>query len=415
MRRVAVTGLGLVTPLGVGCHETWAALCRGESAAAPITLFDATPLTTRFACEVKAFDPTRWLPRPLVRRTDRFIQLALVATLLARDDAALSFDAEEAPRVGVALGSGMGGIRTLEATHTSLQEKGQRRGVSPYFVPSIIVNLAAGQASILLGARGPNIAPAAACSAGAHALGEALRCIQYGEADVMVAGGAECCVSALAMAGFGAMRALSRRNDDPARACRPFDRDRDGFVMGEGAGVLVLEALSRARARGVRVYAELVGYGRNADAHHITAPSPGGEGARRCMELALRDAGVAPHEVDYINAHGTSTPQNDAIEVRAIRGVFGAAADRLAVSSTKSMTGHLLGASGGLETAVCALALRGGIIPPTINLEHPDPACDLDLVPNQAREAPVRVAMTNSFGFGGTNAVLVLRRDEETP
>ncbi len=409
-RRVLITGVGLVTPLGIGVRPTWEALLRGQSGAGPITLFDPEGLATTFACEVKGFDPKAYLDPRLAKTTDRFIQLALVAAQEARDDAGLRFGEEEAERVGVFIGSRLGGITTIEATAERVRERGLRRGISPYFIPAVIINLAAGHVSILLGARGPNLSHTTACSSSAHSIGEAARRIQYGEADVMLAGGSEAGITPLGVGGFNALRALSTRNDDPQGASRPFDGERDGFVMAEGAGVLVLEEAGRAEARGAPVYAEVVGYGANADAHHITAPAPGGEGARRCMEQALRSGGLDPAQVDYINAHGSGTKLNDALETAAIKAAFGAHAGRLAVSSTKSMTGHLLGAAGGVETAITALAIARGIIPPTINLTHPDPDCDLDYVPNAAREARVAVALSNSFGFGGTNACLALRR-----
>lgn len=409
-RRVVVTGIGLVTPVGIGTEETWSALLAGRSGAGPITSFDASEFATTFACEVKDFDPTRWMEKRLAKTLDRFVQLALAAATMAKENAGLEYDEEEAERVGVFVGAGLGGIWTIEETHRKLLERGPRRGISPYFVPQIIINLAPGQISIQFNAKGPNLSQVSACSSSAHSVGDAFRCIERGDADVMFAGGAEATVSPLGVGGFNAMKALSTRNDDPERASRPFDAERDGFVVAEGSGILILEELERARKRGARIYAEVVGYGLNSDAHHITAPSPGGEGAQRCMRMALRGAGVAPQDVAYINAHGTSTKFNDATETAAVKGVFGDHAARLAISSTKSMTGHLLGAAGGVESGITALAVHRGVVPPTINYEHPDPECDLDYVPNEAREMPVPLAMSNSFGFGGTNACLVLRR-----
>jgi len=409
-RRVVVTGIGLVTPVGIGKEETWSALLAGKSGAGPITSFDASEFATTFACEVKDFDPTRWMEKRLAKTLDRFVQLALAAATMAKEDAGLEYDEEEAERVGVFVGAGLGGIWTIEETHRKLLERGPRRGISPYFVPQIIINLAPGQISIQFNAKGPNVSQVSACSSSAHSVGDAFRCIERGDADVMFAGGAEATVSPLGVGGFNAMKALSTRNDDPERASRPFDAERDGFVVAEGSGILILEELERARKRGARIYAEVVGYGLNSDAHHITAPSPGGEGAQRCIRMALRGAGVAPQDVAYINAHGTSTKFNDATETAAVKGVFGDHVARLAISSTKSMTGHLLGAAGGVESGITALTVHRGVIPPTINYEHPDPECDLDYVPNEAREMPVPLAMSNSFGFGGTNACLVIKR-----
>ena len=409
-RRVVVTGVGLVTPVGIGLEETWSALLAGKSGAAPITIFDASDFATRFACEVKDFDPTRWIEKRLAKTLDRFVQFAMATAAMAKEDAGLEFDEAEAERVGVFVGAGLGGILSIEATHAKMLEKGPRRGISPYFVPQIIINIASGQISIRYGAKGPNLGQVSACSSSAHSIGDAYRCIERGDADAMLAGGTEATITPLGIAGFNAARALSKRNDEPERASRPFDAERTGFVLGEGAGIVVLEEMERARRRGARFYAELAGYGLSADAHHITALPPEAEGAQRCMRMALRGAGVAPEEVDYINAHGSSTRANDAAETTAIKGVFGAAASRVAVSSTKSMIGHLLGAAGGVEAAVAALAIARGVIPPTINYEVPDPECDLDYVPNEAREQRVDVALSNSFGFGGTNACLVLRR-----
>ena len=409
-RRVAITGLGLVTPVGIGHRQAWEALLQGRSGAAPITRFDTEGLTTTFACEVKDFEPTRWLDRRLCNTLDRFVQLAMVAAVLAVEDSGLELSDEERERTGVFVGAGFGGMATVEATVKRMAERGPRRGISPYFVPSTIINLAAGQISILLGARGPNMAQVSACSSGAHSIGDAYRAIVRGDVDVMIAGGTEATITPLGVGGFCAMKALSTRNEAPTLASRPFDAGRDGFVIGEGAGLVVLEELTRARKRGATIYAELVGYGLNADAHHITAPTPGGRGARRCMELALEDAGAGPGEVDYLNAHGSSTRYNDAAETAAVKAALGEHAARLAISSTKSVTGHLLGAAGGVETAFTALTVSRGVVPPTINHDTPDPECDLDYTPNHPREMAVELAMSNSFGFGGTNACLVLRR-----
>lgn len=409
-RKIAITGIGLVSPLGVGTQETWRAVRAGESGIGPITLFDATAYPTRIAGEVKDFTPEDFVPKKLLRQMDRFIQLAAVGAKMAVEDAGLHEDKPEPERFGCIVGAGLGGIRTIEQSYENLLAKGPRHGISPYFVPQIIVNLAPGQISIMFGCKGPNISMVSACSTGAHSIGEAARMIERGDADVIIAGGAESTISPLSVGGFCASRALSKRNDEPAKASRPFTASRDGFVLSEGAGIVILEGMDHARARGARIVAQLAGYAANADAYHITAPSPGGEGAARCMRLALRDAGIAPEQVGYINAHGTSTAA-DAVETQAIRDVFGDHAYKgLAVSSTKSMHGHLLGAAGGLEAALTALAMRDGVLPPTINLDDPDPDCDLDYVPHRAREATVEYAMSNSFGFGGTNATLVLRR-----
>jgi 3-oxoacyl-[acyl-carrier-protein] synthase II len=409
-RRVVITGLGLVTPLGIGVEETWRALVAGESGAGPITLFDASAFATKFAAEVKDFDPTRWIAGKDARTMDRFIQFAIAAADMAVKDAGLEITPEEEERVGVYVGAGLGGIATIERTHAALLQKGPRHAISPFFVPGIIVNLAPGQISIRYRAKGPNMSHVSACSTGAHSIGEAGRCIERGDADVMIAGGAEATVSAIGVGGFNAMRALSTRNEEPTRASRPFDAERDGFVIAEGAGIVILEELEHARARGARILGELAGYAATADAHHVTAPAPDGEGAVRCMRLCLKDAGLTPADVGYINAHGTSTKYNDAMETAAIKQVFGDAAKRVAVSSTKSMTGHLLGAAGGVETAIATLAVARGVLPPTINYEHPDPECDLDYVPNTAREVRVNAALSNSFGFGGTNACLAVKR-----
>ncbi|MCY1053703.1 beta-ketoacyl-ACP synthase II [Nannocystis sp. SCPEA4] len=407
-RRVAITGVGLISPLGVGNDDNWRSLCAGQSGIGPITRFDASNLSTRIAGEVRNFDPTRWIAKKEVRQMDLFIQYAIAAAAMAVEDAQLG-SPDDPERFGVYVGAGLGGLPVLEATHDSLREKGPRLGISPYFVPAIIVNLAPGQISIRHNYRGPNMSHVSACSTGAHSIGEAFHLIARGGADVMIAGGTEATVSPLAVGGFASMRALSTRNDEPTKASRPFTLSRDGFVLSEGAGLVILEEWERAKARGARIYAEIVGYAATSDAHHITAPSPDGEGAQRCMRLALRDAGLAPETVGYINAHGTSTSA-DATETGAIKAVFGEHARKLAVSSTKSMHGHLLGATGGLEAAICALALHHNVLPPTINLDDPDPDCDLDYVPHEARRVAVDVALSNSFGFGGTNACLVLKR-----
>jgi 3-oxoacyl-[acyl-carrier-protein] synthase II len=409
-RRVVVTGIGLVTPLAIGTEETWQALLAGRSGIAPITHFDHTAFATHFAGEVKDFDPTRWMTSREARTIDPFIQYALAAASLAIADSGLEIKGAFAERVGCFVGAGLGGVSTIENACRTLAEKGPRYGISPFFVPMIIVNLAPGQISIRFGAKGPNLSQVSACSTGAHAIGDAFRVIQRGDADAMICGGTEATVSPLGVGGFNSMRALSTRNDAPERASRPFDNDRDGFVIAEGSGIVVVEELEHAKARGAKIYAELKGYGANADAHHITAPAPEGEGAQRCMKLALKDAGLTPAQIGYINAHGTSTKMNDTNETIAIKKVFGDAARKVMVSSTKSMTGHMLGAAGGVETAFCALALSRGVIPPTINYTTPDPECDLDYVPNTARELRVDHVITNSFGFGGTNACLVLSR-----
>jgi 3-oxoacyl-[acyl-carrier-protein] synthase II len=407
-RRVVVTGIGLVTPLGIGLEKTWKALCAGESGIARITRFDPTDYPTQIAGEVKDFDPAAFIEKKEIKKMDLFIHFAVGAAQLAAEDAGLKVTSENAERVGVYIGSGIGGLSSIETYHKVLQDKGPDR-VSPFFIPMTIINLASGQVAIRLGARGPNSCAVTACATGNNCIGDAFRLIQRGDVDVMVAGGAEAAVTPLGVAGFGAARALSRRNDEPTRASRPFDRDRDGFVLGEGAGVLVLEELEVATRRGARIYAEIVGYGMTADAYHITAPPDNGEGAVRCMELAIRDAGVAKEDIGYINAHGTSTFA-DKVETMAIKQVFGERAYRIPVSSTKSMTGHLLGAAGGIEAAFSVLAIHRSLLPPTINLEHPDPECDLDYVPGRARETSVHVVLSNSFGFGGVNACLLFKK-----
>ncbi|MEW6243712.1 MAG: beta-ketoacyl-ACP synthase II [Bacillota bacterium] len=409
MRRVVVTGIGLITPLGDGCEQVFQRIVRGESGVRRITRFDASEYEVKIGAEVD-FEPEKYMDKRDAKRMDRFSQMAVAASALALTDAGLS-DKELGDRAGVCLGTGIGGMETLSSQFSVLFDKGPSR-VSPFFIPMMIANMAAGNVAIRFGARGPNTTLITACAASSNAVGEGMRYIREGVADVMIVGGSEAAFVPLAVAGFASMKALSTRNHEPERASRPFDRGRDGFVMGEGAASLILEEAGHAQRRGARIYAELAGYGLTADAYHITAPSPDGEGARRAMQMALDSAGVAPEEVDYINAHGTSTPANDATETQAIRQVFGEHAYKLAVSSTKSVTGHLLGAAGALEAAVCVLAITNGRVPPTINYEEPDPECDLDYVPNVARDMNVRVAMSNSFGFGGQNAVLLFRRFE---
>jgi len=410
-RRVVVTGMGVVSPLALTAEETWGRILRGESGAGPITHFDTEGWPVRIACEVKGFDPLQYMDKKDARRTDRFIQLALAAAREAMASSGLRITAENAERVGVSVGSGIGGIATIEEQHKILLERGHSR-ISPFFIPGIIINMVSGQISIEYGAKGPNLSTVTACSTSSHALGEAMRYVQSGEADVMIAGGSEAAVTALSVAGFASMRALSTRNDDPPKASRPFDARRDGFVMGEGGAILILEELEHARRRGAAILCELTGYGLSGDAYHISAPSEDGDGPARVMANALKDAGLTPSQIDYINAHGTSTPLGDRVEVLAIRRVFGEHAERLAVSSTKSMTGHLLGAAGALESALTILAIRDQVAPPTINQEERDPECALDTVPNAARPMTIRHALSNSFGFGGTNACLVFSRFE---
>ena len=410
-RRVVVTGIGAITPIGNTAGPFWESVLAGKSGAGPITRFDASRHDVRFACEVKDFDPSIVGDRKEVRKMDRFTQFGLAAALEAVQDAGLKIEGRDVERTGVLVGSGIGGIETLETQKEVLLEKGPGR-VSPFFIPMLIVNMATGMISMRLGAKGPSNATVTACASGANAIGDAFRILQYGDADVMIAGGAEAPISPLAVGGFASMKALSTRNDDPQQASRPFDADRDGFVIGEGAGVVVLEELSHALARGAKIYCEMVGYGYTADAHHITAPAPDGEGAARSMKAAMADAGFSAADVTYINAHGTSTPLNDRFETMAIKTALGEHAKRVAVSSTKSMTGHLLGAAGGVEFAILALAHRDGRIPPTINYRTPDPECDLDYVPNEARNVPVRKALSNSLGFGGHNVTLATRSYE---
>ena len=408
-RRVVVTGVGLVSSLGVGTEENWKALCAGRSGIGSITRFDASEFSTRIAGEVKNFDPLQFIAKKDVKKMDVFIQYAIAAAEFAVRDAGLEVTPEIAERVGVFIASGIGGFSAIEREHRSLLKDGPRK-ISPFFIPSVIINLAAGQVSIRFGAKGPNSATVTACSASAHAVGDAFEIISRGAADVMIAGGSEAAITPLGVGGFAAMRALSKRNDEPERASRPFDRDRDGFVIGEGAGVVILEEYEQAIARKAPLYAELVGYGMSGDAFHVTAPSEDADGAVRAIRAALARGECPPDQVDYINAHGTSTPYNDRLETLAIKNVFGDQASKLAVSSTKSMTGHLLGAAGGLEAGITALAVRRQTLPPTMNLDSPDPDCDLDYVSGLARPASVRYALSNSFGFGGTNAVLLFKR-----
>jgi 3-oxoacyl-[acyl-carrier-protein] synthase II len=408
-RRVVITGVGLVTPLGTGVDKNWQALMDGRSGIGPVTRFDVSDFPTRIAGEVKDFHPEEFIEKKEIKKMDLFIQYAVAAAKMAMDEACLPITADNEDMVGVIVGVGIAGLSSIEEYHKLFLESRLKR-VSPFFIPKLIANLAPGQISIRYGAKGINYTPTSACSSGAHAIGEAFRLIRLGEQDAMIAGGAEAALTSMGLGGFIAMKAVSSRNDPPEKASRPFDRNRDGFVMAEGAGILVLEELEQARSRGAKIYAEVVGYGANSDAYHITAPSPEGEGAMRCIRLALRSGGIDPLEVDYINAHGTSTPYNDATETQAIKRVFGEHAARVAVSSTKSMTGHLLGAAGGVEAVYSALALHHQCLPPTINYEEPDPECDLDYVPNAPRWAPIRVALSNSFGFGGTNVCLAFRR-----
>ena len=410
-RRVVVTGIGLVSALGIGTRETWEALLAGQSGVTRITRFDVSGYATQIAAEVKGFDPLAFIEKKEIKKMDLFTQYAIAAAQFAMDDSGLQITDANAPNIGVYIGSGIGGFITIEREHEALLNGGPRK-VSPFFIPSAIINLASGQVSIRFGAKGPNSATCTACSASAHAIGDAYEIIKRCDADAMIAGGSEAAICAMSVGGFGQLRALSTRNDEPARASRPFDKDRDGFIIGEGAGVLILEELEHARRRGAAIYAEIVGYGMSSDAYHMTAPSEDGDGARRVMAMAVRKAGIAPSDVDYINAHGTSTPYNDRLETLAIRNCFGEHAEMLAISSTKSMTGHLLGGAGGLEAGITALAVYHQVAPPTINLDDPDPECDLDYVPHKSRKMPVRYALSNSFGFGGTNAALLFKKYE---
>ncbi|NGP62515.1 beta-ketoacyl-ACP synthase II [Paenibacillus thiaminolyticus] len=408
-QRVVVTGMGVVTALGSDLDTLWRSLMEGRSGISQIEAFDTTDYPTKIAASVKDFNPEDYIDKKEARRMDRFVQFGIAASKKAVDDAKLDMDQTNRDRVGVIVGSGIGGLGTWEEQHRTLLEKGVKR-VSPFFIPMMIANMASGHISMMIGARGPNTAAVSACATGTHSIGDAFKIIQRGDADVMICGGAEATIRPIGMAGFCAMRAMSTRNDEPERASRPFDVDRDGFIMGEGAGVLVLESLEHALQRGARIYAEVTGYGMSADAHHITEPDP--EGPALCMTRAIQDAGFQPEQIDYINAHGTSTPVGDRSETRAIKAALGDHARNVAISSTKSMTGHLLGAAGGVEAIICALTLQHGMIPPTINLENQDPECDLDYVPNVPRKADVRTAMSNSFGFGGHNATVVLTKFE---
>lgn len=411
-QRVVITGLGLVTPVGIGVKASWDALLEGRSGIDTITTFDSSDLSVHIAGEVKGFDPLNYIEPKEVKKMDKFIHFAVAASSMAVEDSALKVTEENAERVGVIVGSGMGGLPAIEHYHKAYLEKGYRK-ITPFFIPMLIVNLAAGQVSIRVGAKGPNTAISTACASGSHAIGDAFRLIQRGDADAMIAGGTESVITPLAIGGFAVMKALSTRNEEPERASRPFDRDRDGFIMGEGSGIMVLESLETAKKRGAKIYAEIIGYGMSSDAYHITSPSPGGEGPALCMSKSLKDAGIQPELVDYINAHGTSTKYGDEIETAAIKKVFGAHAYKLCVSSTKSMTGHLLGAAGGIEAVMTVLSIHNNMVPPTINLENPDTDCDLDYVPNKARARNVDYAISNSFGFGGTNACLLFKRYNE--
>jgi len=407
-RRVVVTGMGAATPLGMGVPSTWEGMKEGRSGIAPITLFDASGFESRIAGEVRGFDPAAWMDPREARHSDRFVQLAMAAAKMAVADAGLDLEKVDTTRVGVLIGSGIGGTHTWETQHQVLLEKGPGR-ISPFFIPMLIMDMASGRVAMEFGARGPNFGIASACATSANAIGEATKTIQRGQAEVMIAGGSEAAVSPLAVGGFCAMKALSRRNDEPERASRPFDRDRDGFVMAEGAGIVVLEELDHARRRGAQWHGEVLGYGATADAYHITAPCPDGDGMARSMEEALRDAGLSADNVDYVNTHGTSTPTGDPAETLALKRVFGPRASQVPSSSTKSVTGHMLGAAGAVEMIACLMAIAESVAPPTINLDNPDPECDLDYVPGVAREMKIRVAMTNSFGFGGHNATLLVK------
>jgi 3-oxoacyl-[acyl-carrier-protein] synthase II len=407
-RRVVITGLGLVTPLGLGIDQNWQSLIEGKSGISLIERFDTSAFDVKIAGEVKHFDPLQWINRKEQKRMDRFIQFSLVASLMALEDAGIQLPLIHPDRCGVLIGVGLGGLETLEEAAQTLAEKGPSR-LSPFMIPKLIANLAPGHVSMHIGAQGPNLSSVSACATGAHSIGDAARLIAYGDADIMVAGGAEATITPLGIGGFAAMRALSVRNHAPMSASRPFDKDRDGFVASEGAGIMILESYEHAKARNAKIYAELIGYGQSSDAYHITQPSPDGRGARNAMLNALKNAKINPDQVDYLNAHGTSTPAGDQIESQAIRSVFNKHANQLWVSSTKSMTGHLLGAAGSVEAAICVLAIKHGIVPPTINLDHPDEGCDLDYVPWHARSKKIDIALSNSFGFGGTNVCLAFK------
>jgi 3-oxoacyl-[acyl-carrier-protein] synthase II len=404
-----VTGVGLVIPTGIGTETVWKNICEGRSGIGPLTRFDPNGFETKIAGEVKGFNPEAYIEKKEIKKMDLFVQYALAATREALEDSQLKITPENCDRIGVIVGTGLGGLPTLEKYHQILLEKGPSR-ISPFFIPMLIANLASGQIAIHFGAKGPNTCVVTACATGAHCIGDAFRAIVYGDAEAIIAGGTEANISPLSIAGFNAMKALSTRNEEPEKACRPFEKNRDGFVVAEGAGILILEELEFALKRGAKIYGELIGYGYTGDAYHITAPSPEGEGAARCMRMAIKDAGLRPEDIDYINAHGTSTPLNDLTETQAIKTVFGEHAKKVAISATKSMTGHLLGAAGSTEAIFSLLAIRDGIIPPTINYDVPDPECDLDYVPNVARRQTLTVVMSNAFGFGGTNATLVIRK-----
>ena len=408
-RRVVVTGVGLVTPLGTGTEKTWERLLNGRSGIGPITRFDASAHASQIAAEVKDFDPSDWFEKKQAKTLDHFVQYGIAAAELAIQDSGLRLTEELSERVGVITGCGMGGLPTIEEYHGVLMDRGPRR-ITPFFIPRVIPNMPSGHISMRFDAKGPNLSLSTACAAGTHAVGEAFRHIAFGDCDVAITGGTESVICPLAVGGFASMKALSTRNDDPEHASRPFDLERDGFIIAEGAGMIVLEELEAAQARGAKIYAEMIGYGQSSDAYHIAAPPENGEGAVRCMAMALKNAQLNPEDIDYINAHGTSTPLNDRCETTAIKTVFGDHASRLAISSTKSMTGHMLGGAGGIESAFTALTLHHQCAPPTMNLENPDPACDLDYVPNTAREMNIRAAMSNSFGFGGTNGVIIMKR-----
>ncbi|RXT15080.1 beta-ketoacyl-ACP synthase II [Ammoniphilus sp. CFH 90114] len=410
--RVVITGMGVISPIGKSVEEFWSNLLAGKSGVDHITAFDVSEYPTRIAAEVKDFNAENYMDKKEVKRTDRFVQFAIAAAKLAMENAGLNMDEVNRDRVGVYVGSGIGGLGTFEDQHRTLMEKGPKR-VSPFFIPMMIANMGSGQVSIILGAKGPNSAAVTACATGTNSIGDAFKIIQRGEADVMFAGGSEATIRPTGLAGFCSAKAMSTRNDEPQKASRPFDLDRDGFVMGEGSGVLVLESLEHAKQRGAKIFAEIVGYGMSGDAHHLTMPAPEGEGAARCMKMAIRDAGINPEEIDYINAHGTSTEYNDKFETMAIKATLGDHAYKVAVSSTKSMTGHLLGAAGAIEAIACVKAIEDQTIPPTINYETPDPDCDLDYVPNVPRKAKVNVTLSNSLGFGGHNATIIIKKFEE--
>ena len=411
-RRVVVTGTGLITPLGTGTEKTWRNLCAGQNGIDLITRFDTSNFSVKIAAEVKDFSAVDYIEPKLARHLDPFVQYAVVTAGMALNEAGLTIDDTNAERIGVFTGNGIGGLTTIEKYHQISLERGPRK-ITPFFIPMVISNMSAGQVSIVYGLKGPNLSVTTACAAGTHAVGEAFRSISRGDCDAAITGGSESTICPLAVGGFNAMKALSRQNENPEKACRPFDRDRDGFIISEGAGMMILEELEYARKRGAQILAEVVGFGLSGDGYHMAAPPDDGDGAVRCMQMALDDAGLAPGEIDYINAHGTSTPLNDVVETRAIKAVFGEHAYKLAVSSTKSMTGHMLGGAGGIESVFLALSIKNQIIPPTINLENPDPECDLDYVPNKARETVINAGISNSFGFGGTNAVLAMKKFAE--